>query len=369
VGKKTTILKISGTSMKITTVEHWAESFRLIKPYTIAYETYRDVKNHFVRIETEDGLIGIGAACPEKYVTGESINDCEKALDTCLESFLLGQDVRLIQDVIPRLEEMMPKTPAARAAVDMALYDLMSKYLNLPLAEMLGRVYKKLPTSVTIGIMPTEDALEQAEELLSRGFRVLKVKIGRSIEEDIERLYKIRENVGSRILIRVDANQGYTVDEYKEFVDHTQLLNLEFIEQPLKADDIKAMKDMPKTVREKTAADESLLSTKNALKLAHPPKPFGIFNVKLMKCGGIYSAMQIAEIAQLANIDLMWGCMDESTVSISAALHAALASPATKYIDLDGSLNLVNDLVGGGFEIHDGELIITDKPGLGVELK
>ena len=88
-----------------------------------------------------------------------------------------------------------------------------------------------------------------------------------------------------------------------------------------------------------------------------------------MKCGGIFPALQIAEIAHLVHIDLMWGCGDESIVSISAALQAALASPATRYVDLDGSLNLTRDLVKGGFRLKNGELTITDKPGLGVELK
>ena len=154
-----------------------------------------------------------------------------------------------------------------------------------------------------------------------------------------------------------------------EFIQRAQHLDLEFIEQPLKADDIEGMQSMPKSVRKLTAADESLLNVQNALRFTHSPQPFGIYNIKLMKCGGIFPALQIAEIAHLANIDLMWGCMDESIVSISAALHAALASPATRYVDIDGSLNLARDLVEGGFVLQNGQLTITDKPGLGVELK
>jgi L-alanine-DL-glutamate epimerase-like enolase superfamily enzyme len=355
--------------MKITNVEHWTEHLKLIKPYTIAYETYSEVENHFVRIETETGSFGLGVASPEDYVTGESAVDCKSALDSCLESLLLGQDIRTIGDRIRKLEEAMPKTPAARAAVDMALYDLMAKYLNLPLADMLGRVHQTLATSITIGIMSAEEAVEEADEYLSRGFQVLKVKIGKSLDEDLERLHKIREKAGRQIPIRVDANQGYSWDEYMAFIQQTQHLDLEFIEQPLKAGDIEEMQSMPKSVREKTAADESLLNAQDALRFTHSPRPFGIYNVKLMKCGGIFPALQIAEIAHLAHIDLMWGCMDESIVSISAALHAALASPATRYVDLDGSLNLTRDLVQGGFRLKNGELTITDKPGLGVELK
>ena len=354
--------------MKITKVENWTEHLKLVKPYTIAYETYSDVVNHFVRIETDTGTFGLGVASPEDYVTGENTVDCKNALDNGLEALLIGQDIDHIEGFIKNLKEAMPKTPAARAAVDMALYDLMGKHRNLPLADMLGRVYRSLQTSITIGIMPAEEAVEATDEYLSRGFRILKVKIGKSLDEDIYRLHKIRERAGWRIPIRVDANQGYSYDEYIEFIQRSQHLDLEFIEQPLKADDIEVMQRMPESVRQKTAADESLLDEKNALKFTHSPRPFGIYNIKLMKCGGIFPALQIAEIALLANIDLMWGCMDESIVSISAALHAALASPATRFVDLDGSLNLVRDLVEGGFRLKNGELTITDQPGLGVKL-
>ena len=217
--------------------------------------------------------------------------------------------------------------------------------------------------------MSAEEAVEEADEYLRRGFRLLKVKIGKSLDEDLDRLHKIRVKIGRQVPIRVDVNQGYSLDEYVEFIQRAEPLDLEFIEQPLRADDIEGMQSMPKSVREKTAADESLLNVQNALKFTHSPRPFGIYNVKLMKCGGIFPALQIAEIAHLANIDLMWGCMDESIVSISAALHAALASPATRYVDLDGSLNLARDLVEGGFGLKNGEFTITDQPGLGVKLK
>ena len=99
--------------------------------------------------------------------------------------------------------------PAARAAIDMALYDLMAKHLNLPLVDVLGCAHRSLPTSITIGIESIRESLEEAQEYLRRGFRILKVKIGKSIEEDLERLHKLRENVGQKITIRVDINQGY----------------------------------------------------------------------------------------------------------------------------------------------------------------
>ena len=112
--------------------------------------------------------------------------------------------------------------------------------------------------------------------------------------------------------------------------------------------------------------DESLLSERHALELAHPPAACGIYNIKIMKCGGITPALSIAGIAATAGCEVMWGCNDESDISIAAALHAAYASPATRYIDLDGSFDLARDVAEGGFEVRDGRLWTTDAPGLGV---
>ena len=127
------------------------------------------------------------------------------------------------------------------------------------------------------------------------------------------------------------------------------------------------MKALPPEVREVVAADESLITPADAIELIKPPKAAGIFNIKLMKCGGISQALKIADIALHEEIDLFWGCNDESIVSITAALHAAFSCSNTKYIDLDGSLDLGSDIVKGGFKLKDGYMYCTEKPGLGVE--
>jgi L-alanine-DL-glutamate epimerase-like enolase superfamily enzyme len=101
--------------------------------------------------------------------------------------------------------------------------------------------------------------------------------------------------------------------------------------------------------------------------LIKPPLASGIFNIKLMKCGGVSQALKIADIAALEGVDLFWGCNEESIVSISAGLHAAFACTNTKYIDLDGSLDLGRDVVKGGFILKDGVMYCNDQPGLGVE--
>ena len=124
----------------------------------------------------------------------------------------------------------------------------------------------------------------------------------------------------------------------------------------------------PRRSRGRLAADETLIDASDALALVQPPRACGIFNIKLMKCGGVHAAQRIAAIAETAGVDLMWGCMDESVVSISAALHAAFSSPATRYLDLDGSLDLARDVADGGFILEDGVMRTLDAPGLGVTL-
>jgi L-alanine-DL-glutamate epimerase-like enolase superfamily enzyme len=354
--------------MKISKATYWTEKLALTRPYTIAYERIESVQNLFVHLQAQDGSVGLGVASPAEEVTGEGVQECRQALADHLEALLPGTDIRHLKTRLRDIEKAMPAAPAARAAIDMALHDLWAKHLGLPLVDLLGRVHRSLPTSITIGIESVEEALEEAAEYIGLGFRILKVKIGRTMEEDVERLHRIRQKTGREIIIRVDANQGYSVDQFENFLKQTTSLELEFIEQPLEARDLDGMRRLPEAVRERVAADESLLDARDALTCLGPPRPFGIYNIKLMKCGGIAPAMQIAEIAQLAGIDLMWGCMDESIVGIAAALHAALASPATRYLDLDGHLDLARDLVTGGFVLQDGELSLTDNPGLGIEL-
>ena len=352
--------------MKITTVESWTESLALSRPYVIATRRIDSVELSFLRIGTEDGGFGLGSASPVAGVTGESEEVCRKALADL--EWMRGRDARHLGALTEELRRRHPDAPAARAAGEMALYDLFCKKLGVPLCDYLGRSHESLPTSITIGIMSSDEALQEADEYLARGFRCLKVKIGLDLDADIERLRKLRERVSDGVAIRVDGNQGYSPDEALRLHPWVEKLRLELVEQPLPAAALESMRALPESLRRVVAADESLLAESDALRLAHPPAACGIFNIKLMKCGGITPALGIGTIAEAAGIELMWGCNDESAISIAAALHTAYASPATRYIDLDGSFDLARDVASGGFEVRDGRLWLTGEPGLGVAL-
>ncbi len=353
--------------MKIKNIKVWSADLGNTKPYTIAFKTIDEVLNAFVEISLENGITGIGAANPSEYVTGENLDHTQAALKENNLEFLVGRDIREIHQLLFEVWQKFPKTPAARAALDIALHDAFTKFLGVPLVKYLGQKIKSMPTSNTIGIKNVEDTLKEAEEYGRLGFKALKVKIGKNLEEDIERLVKLREKFGMKFFIRIDANQGYTAAQTIEFYKRTKNLSIELIEQPLPAKAVGEIRQLPEEVRRKIAADESLLSANDALELIKPPSAVGIFNIKLMKCGGISEGLKIADIGLREGIDLFWGCNDESIISITAALHAAFACSNTKYIDLDGSLDLARDIVKGGFILKDGIMQCSDKPGLGVE--
>jgi L-alanine-DL-glutamate epimerase-like enolase superfamily enzyme len=251
----------------------------------------------------------------------------------------------------------------------MALHDLFARHLGIPLVSLLGRCHDVLATSITIGIKNPDETVAEAEEYLARGFRCLKVKLGHALEEDLERLRKLRDSVGPEVRIRVDVNQGYNVAEVLRLHEFLEPLGIEFVEQPLPSADLEQIRALPASLRRVLALDESLHSERDGLTLLQEPIPAAIWVIKLMKCGGITPAMALGRMAQASGRQLMWGCMDESAISIAAALHAAYACPATRFLDLDGSFDLARDPAAGGFTVKDGNLVLGDAPGLGVELQ
>ncbi|HEX8061235.1 MAG TPA: dipeptide epimerase [Cyclobacteriaceae bacterium] len=353
--------------MKITKITTWKADLVNTKPYTIAFKTVDEVINAFVEITLENGTTGIGAGSPSEYVTNEHLDSTIATLTEKNLQYLVGRDIFELNQLIFETNQKFTKNPAVCAAIDIALHDAFTKFLNVPLVKYLGQKITSMPTSNTIGIKNVTETLKEAAEYGQRGFKILKVKLGIDLAEDIERLVKLREKFGKKFVIRIDANQGYTPEQTIEFYNKTKHLDIELIEQPLEAKNIAGLKHLPEEIRKTIAADESLLSPKNALELVKPPRAAGIFNIKLMKCGGISNALKIADIALQEGIELFWGCNDESIVSITAALHVAFACSNTKYIDLDGSLDLGKDVVKGGFILNDGIMSCSDKPGLGVE--
>ncbi len=352
--------------MKLRSLSLLPVTVPLSRPYAVATYATDAVQLVRVRLEDEAGRHGLGSASPEPQVTGESFADCLAALQQS-EALLRGRSVDAPRDLAPTLAAAMPRTPGARAALDMALHDLWGKANGRAVVDLLGRVHHELPTSVTIGVRDVAATLAEAREYVARGFRVLKVKTGVDVQLDIERLTRLREAFGRDLPLLVDGNVGYTFAQLQAFLDGTRAVGIELVEQPLPPAEAHAQRALPRDDVLRLCADESLHDVDDAARLAAAPRAFGAWNVKLMKCGGISPALAIARRAHDAGIALMWGCMDESVIGIAAALHTAFACPATRWLDLDGSFDLAHDVAAGGFVLRNGMLRTLDRPGLGVE--
>ena len=348
--------------MNIKSVKAYSQILLLTKSYTIARETISGAEIIFFEIELSNGIKGLGAASTDVDVVGETPAQTLLNLQSDLVQQLVGKDIRQFLSLINFYRNAFPKLPGTQAAIDIALHDAFGKWIGLPIVDFYGRHHDKMLTSVTIGIKNVEETILEALEYKEQGFKVLKVKTGLDPDEDAERVIKLFEKFGSHFTIRVDANEGYTPDDLRHFLLRTAGANLELIEQPFHPDKDSYLLDFSKEIRHLLAADESLKDAKSALVISQE-KTFGIFNIKLMKCGGLTAAFEIANIARQAGIDLFWGCNDESSISITAALHAAFACPHTKYLDLDGSLDLIENVTEKGFKLQDGYLSINSKPG------
>ena len=354
--------------MKLRAISVAAHAVRVTEPYAIASGTTDAVEIAVVRIESETGVAGYGAASPEPSVTGETFAGCRAALDEARTRRLVGGELGRLGELCAEVERGWRVTPGAAAALDAALHDLRARTLGLPLIELLGRAHDALPTSVTIGILPRDEALERAERHVANGFRALKLKIGRDLDGDLERIAAVRETVGPRVALRVDGNCGYRAAQVPKLLAGCAAADVELVEQPCPPEADDELRALSATARRALVADESIHSPADALRLAAGEPLYGGFVVKLMKCGGVTPALRIAAIAAAAGVDLMWGCMDESVIGIAAALHAAYATPATRWLDLDGSFDLTHDPATGGFALAEGTLSTLPSPGLGVEL-
>ncbi|SKB92273.1 mandelate racemase/muconate lactonizing enzyme family protein [Daejeonella lutea] len=351
--------------MKIRSIKAYKRSLALKKPYTIARDTFYDTENVFLEIELQNGITGLGAACPEGAVVGETAEKTIKNLESDLVQQLVGKDIREFLGHISEIAEIYGHFPGTMAAIDIALHDAFGQWLEVPVVDFYGRKHKKMLTSITIGIKNVEETIEEAKEYYDQGFRALKVKTGLDSREDAERILKLREVFNRHFSIRVDANTGYDAQQLGHFLDLTKNADVEVIEQPFLPGKENDLLQFSEELRSVFTADESLTSPATALSLTKA-MPYGIFNIKLMKCGGIRPALQIADIARHADIKLFWGCNDESLISITAALHAALSCSHTRFLDLDGSFDLAEDLAEGGFVLEDGFLTTNSKSGLGL---
>ena len=324
---------------------------KLTFPFRIARGTQNVASNAVVQINHKN-YTGYGEAAPDEYY-GENV----ETVLACITTFAgnLGDDPFALEDILHRLDSLIRLNPAAKAAVDMALYDLVGKILNVPLYKLLGLNAERTPyTSFTIGIDTPTNMAKKA--LLARDYPILKVKVG--TKNDVENISAIREV--SSATIRVDANAGWTPKEAIKTINELAPYNIEFVEQPVHPRDLDGLRIVRENVPLPIIADESCVTVEDI------PRVVGCvdgINIKLMKCGGVRNALKMIHAARAHHLRIMIGCMIESSLAITAAAHL---TPLVDYADLDGHLLIDNDPYEG-VKVVNGKLVLPDRPGLGVQ--
>jgi L-alanine-DL-glutamate epimerase-like enolase superfamily enzyme len=349
--------------MKITKVSFERLDLKLKEPYTIAYETVTGAVNFILKIETDSNIVGYGCAAPDKEVTLETVQEVESNIKSLIVPYLKGKNPFMISQLLEGVSELVNKKSSTLAMVDMALMDIVSRKTGVPLYQFLGGYRNHIPTSITIGILPLQETLLTAEEYISQGFFILKIKGGLSLGEDIEKMVKLREKFPYATM-RFDGNQGYSVEEALGFFASTKDLNIEIFEQPTKVGTGKKIGAVTEKVAFPVMGDESVKNLQDAYHLAHN-KFIDMVNIKLMKVGGIREGMHINSVAKAAGLEAMVGCLDECSLGIAAGLHFALSRPNIQYADLDGHLGIENDPFKGLFKLKNGILYPSKHPGLG----
>ena len=350
--------------MKIRELEIHPLSIPLKEPFTISLGTIEESNNVIIRIKTDE-FTGYGEAAPAPRITGDTQNQIIEGLKH-VKKILIGKDPFDIIRIEEEIDRALRGNHPLKNAVDMALLDLIGKEIKKPVYKFLGGYRSEFRTDFTIGIKKPDEMAKDAIKIVEDGFDTIKIKVGVDPEEDIERIKRIRDAVGYKIKLRADANQGWSPKEAVKAVKSMEKYDLELIEQPVPWWNIKGLRWVRERVDIPVMADESVFSPQDALKLIEE-KAVDMFNIKLMKCGGITNGIKIANIAEAAGMECMVGCMSETGVAITAASHLVASARNITRADLDSSLTLVKDPAKGGVKIERGKVILPDGDGLGIE--
>jgi len=352
--------------LKITDVEIFLFDVPLVSPFRIAIGEMTAANDLLIRIHTDQGVSGVGEACPFPPITGET-QATNAAAAKAIRDMIIGRDPLAIDDLLRLIGPIVHSNPSTVAAFDMALFDILGKVAGLPLFRLLGGTKSVFETDITIGLDTLESMRDEAKRHIANGFKTLKVKVGLDPDEDYAHIEAIRSAVGPKENIRIDANQGWTVPQAIYGLKKLAPLAIQFCEQPVLASDTAGLKAVREQSPIAIMADEALFGPADAVKLIRADA-CDTFNIKLMKAGGMLNSIRIAHIADAANIRCMVGCMLETRLGLTAAAHVVASQANIIYADLDGYADQTVDPVVDGMTVKAGMVTLPEKPGLGCDV-
>lgn len=354
--------------MRITKIHYGNLHIPLRTPFKTALRTVELIDDVVIRIETDTGHCGFGSAPPTVAITGESKDSIFAILKQHIEPALIGQSLANINELCTIIQGACLGNSSAKAAAEIAVYDLYAQLQGKPLYQVLGGSSAVLNTDLTISANDTHNMLADCEDALSRGFTALKIKVGKNSAEDIQRLSQLYQAIAGRASLRIDANQGWSAEQAVAILNTLENAGMifELVEQPVKASDIAGLKYIKQRVKTPVLADESAFSLTQVKELIELDA-VDLINIKLMKTGGLSQAIAIADYCAEHNKQCMMGCMLEGGISATAAVHLAIAKQhvITK-IDLDGPTLGAFNPIDSNVNFNDAVISVSDLPGLGI---
>lgn len=355
--------------MKIQSIETFEVSVPLVNPFKTALRTVTTAHSIYVVMTDEAGRKGYGEAPPTHVITGETLISIKHTIDAILAPALIGKDLANAEQLFTILHETIIGNTSAKAALDMAIFDLLAQQVNQPLYRYLGGYRETVETDFTVSVNEPSEMAEDAKQYVDAGFDVLKIKVGiGNISDDIARIKAIRERVGYDIKLRLDANQGWAVKEAVKAIRHMEDagLDIELIEQPVRKHDFEGLKYVTNHTYTLIMADESVFSPVDLMRLLEM-RAADLVNLKLMKSGGIYKAMQMNKMAEAYGVECMVGSMIETKIGLSAAAHFAASQRNITRYDFDAPLMLAKETIDGGIEYQGRVITFTKDAGLGIK--
>ncbi len=334
------------TRIKAVTIE--PIDVPLDEPFTISLGVQHSIKNVLVTILLENGMVGYGEAAPFESINGENQATVLAALNS-YKDFLIGKDAAGFVRISRHMKNAFWAQVTARCAIEMALLDAYTKSLNLPLYKFLGGMEEQIETDFTIDIMTPDAARKSAGTLSLKGYTLLKIKVGKNMKEDIQRIMAVLEGAPD-VQFTLDANQGFTPGNAVHFLEELERRDIRpvLFEQPVLKTDLDGMKFVKDHTCVPIAADESVFTSSDAINIVRKGCA-DVINIKIMK-SGIVEALDIAAIARSANIGLMIGSMLETRLSLSCSVHFAAGLGGFSHVDLDPHIDPEREPFLGGPE-------------------
>jgi L-alanine-DL-glutamate epimerase-like enolase superfamily enzyme len=358
-------------TLTIARIDIFPIRLRLHEPFAVSYATQYDIPTVLLRVTTDDGRTGWGEATPDPNVTGETWHSTIAILEHDLAPTVIGLDARDREGIVRAMDARIDAVPAAKAAIDIAVHDLVAKAANLPLWALLGgRSKPHLTISRVVSIKAPEQMAVDAQQHVRDGFETVKLKVGDAANWrlDVARVAAVREAIGPEIGIKIDVNQGWETPGIA--IPAIRLLlasNPDYIEQPVDQNDIAALAEVRRATGAPIMADEAVHGVREMLRVVEL-RAADLVNIKLMKTGGLINAMRVNAIAEAAGIVGQVGTMVESSIASAAGLHFAMAHANIKTVEMGGPLMIADDIGNLRSCYERNAITLPGAPGLGVEL-